>query len=147
MKRLNKKGNASISLALTFILALNLMFFFAQTAVEKINPNTHTSFYNYDSSMISAYDLGNYTLDEDIESDLPSGSSSVTVESGSVFTDTFATIKNWMLETTGLNYVYNIANGVPNFLKIIGLPAEIVFGLGALWHSTTIFLFIMWLKG
>ena len=135
--------------ALLFILALNFFLFMTQTGIDKVSEAEGVSasnFFNYDGSMISDFDSGNYTLEEDVSGDLPSGTGQIEPESGNFFTDTFATMKNWLLETTGLKYLLGIVNAFPNFLKQIGLPPELSFGLGFLWHALTLFLAVAWIK-
>lgn len=136
--------------ALGFILAINLFLFWSQLGVNALAEEsgvTTTEFFTYGDSMIADYDTGNYTLDEDVSGVLPSGQGSIEPESGNFFTDTFSTIKNWFLESTGLSYLIGIVNAFPNFLKNIGLPAAMAFGLGFFWHALTIFLIVAFIKG
>jgi len=145
---MNKKAAVfNLVFALAIILAINTFFFLGQVAIEKINPGGDITFYNYKGSMIEGFDSGNYTIDETIQNKLPSSSSAVGVEEGNFFTDTFAAIKDWALNTTGLRYVLNIINAVPNFLKAIGLPQEVAFALGVFWHGLSFFLLVVFLKG
>jgi len=145
--------------SLTYFLAISvslvmLMFVvdLAQTNVAaEEGINSSTSLFNYDGSHIQSFDKGNYTLDEDIASQLPTGSGTADVDedSGNIFTDTFKTIKNWLLETTGLKYVINVLNALPNFVKLI-FPseyAEVAFAIGYLWNALTVFALVFWLKG
>jgi len=145
--------------SLTYFLAISvalvmLMFVvdLAQTNVAaEEGINFSTKFFNYDGSHIQNFDKGNYTLDEDITSQLPTGSGTADVDedSGNIFTDTFKTIKNWLLETTGFKYVIDVLNALPNFVKLI-FPAEyaeVAFALGYLWNALVIFALVFWLKG
>jgi len=145
--------------SLTYFLAISaalvmLMFVtdLAQTNVaEEEGITAHTSFFNYDGSHIQNFDAGNYTLDEDITSQLPTGSGQADVDedTGNFFTDTFRTMKNWLLETTGLKYVIGVLNALPNFVKIIfpAKYAKVSFALGYLWNALVIFALVFWLKG
>jgi hypothetical protein len=139
-----------VTLALAFILILNLFLWFGQTGVNEIAASegvVGTTFYNYEGSLIKSYDTGNYTLNEDVSGELPSGQGSIEPESGNFFTDTFSTIKNWFLETTGLSYLVGIVSAFPNALKSMGLPPVMAFGLGFFWHALTIFLIVAFIKG
>jgi len=138
-----------IEAALFFIIAINFMLFLTQTGITKVATSEGlegSEFFNYSGSFIGNFDTGNYNLNESVEGILPSGAGQIEPESGNFFTDTFSTIKNWLLQATGVKYLIGIVNAFPNFIKQIGLPLEISFALGFLWHSLTIFLVIMWLK-
>ena len=139
--------NYNPAVILAFILSLNVIFFIAQVSVDKINPEDSTEFFNYSGSMIKQYDLGGYVLNESLADKLPESSNAVQVEEGNIFTDIFKTFKNWFAEKTGLNYLWNVVNAFPNFLKIMGLPIEIVFALGFFWHALTLFVFISLITG
>lgn len=137
-----------IQAALVFVVALNMLFFLGQGAVNDINPSG-TQFFNYENSFISEFDSGDYVLDEDFElpttqQPQPSGIGG-TVQN--FFTDVFTSIKNWFLGATGIGYLIAIFNAVPNFLASIGLPQQVVFAIGFFWHAIQIGLFVMWLKG
>lgn len=139
-----------VTLALAFILALNLFLFLGQYGVDQVAASEGTSgpvFFTYDGSLISSYDAGNYTLDEDVSGKLPTSQGSIEPESGNLFTDTFATVKNWFLESTGLGYLLGFVNALPNALKAFGLPAPIAFGIGFFWHALTFFLIVAFIKG
>lgn len=139
-----------VTVALCFILALNLFLFFGQYGVDAIaeeEGTTGSQFFNYEGSLIQSYDAGNYTLNEDVSGTLPSSQGSIEPDTNNFFTDTFATIKNWFLDSTGLNYFLGIVNAFPNVLKSMGLPAPMVFGLGFLWHALTLFLIVAFIKG
>ena len=134
-------------LALAIVLSINVFLFLGQMAVNDINPGQAPQFFNADEQLIGDFDAGNYTLNENITDKLPGGEGSVSPTTGNVFTDLFSTMKNWFLESTGLNYLVAIINAVPNFLKIIGLPKEFVFAIGFFWHAITLFLVINFIKG
>ena len=135
-----------IALALIVIMSINVYFFLGQVAIQNINPNA-PEFFTYDGSLLSDYDAGNFTIDEDIKDNLPTGGGSVSPSTGNVFTDTFTSVKNWFLGVTGLNYLIGIVNGFPNWLKSTGLPIEWTFALGALWQAITFFLVVAFVVG
>lgn len=145
----------SITYFLAISVALVMLMFVVdqgQTALAEENGiNSQTKLFNYDGSHIQSFDSGNFTLDEDIASALPSGTGDADVdeETGNIFTDTFKAVKNWLLETTGLKYVISVLNALPNFVKLI-FPAEyasVAFALGYLWNALVVFALVFWLKG
>ena len=133
--------------ALAFVLIINVLFFFADQAIADINPaDDAPSIMNYEDSLISEYDKGNYTLKEFNEDELPTAQGQVS-ESGNWFTDTFLTIKSWFLDLPGVKHAVAIVNAIPSFLIAIQLPPEIAYAIGFLWHAFSIFLIIYFLKG
>lgn len=138
-----------IIVAIFFVLALNTVLFMGEQAIIKINPGNELNYFDYTGSNMEAYDTGNYSLRSAESTDLPTAQSSVSND-GNFFTDIFSTIKNWILDATGigsgLKYFLGVINTVPNFLKALGLPPQISFALGYLWHTLTFFIFIAWLK-
>jgi len=139
-----------IIFALIFMLTLNMLLFFSQLSVDAMATDSGVSsvkFFNYDNSLIAVYDAGNYTLDDELTGKLPSGQGQIEPESGNFFTDTFATVKNWFLGVTGLNYLTGIVTAFPNFLKMLGLPLAVSFGLGFLWYAIALFLVVAFISG
>lgn len=131
---------------LLIVFCINGMVFLGQVSVTKINPNAPI-FYNYDGSLISDYDAGNYTVTEDL-SGLPTSADAVSPDDNTnIFTDAFKTFKSWVEDVTGVKYLKAFVNAVPNLFKAFGLPQEISFILGVIWHATIFFLVVMWLKG
>ena len=53
--------------ALTFVLALNMIFFLAELAIVNDHPESNVKFFNVEGSMINDFDAGNNTLNEDLE--------------------------------------------------------------------------------
>lgn len=135
-----------LTMMLAFVLFVNVLMFLGQTSIDKINPEGPSRFFNYDGSWLNAKDDGNFTLNEDIT--LPESQSSVDVTDGNVFTDTWRTIKTWLTDNIpGLDFLERIINGPSSFLKAAGLPSEISFAIGWLWHMMGIFLFVAWIRG
>lgn len=141
--------------ALMIVLSINVMLWLGQVAVLEINPSG-TQFSSCNGTLLASFDAYNCTgpsqvLDEaSITSDLPkasAGSGGVAAGIGAFFTDLWATLTNWIGDTLGLKYVWSILTAPTNFLKVIGVPPEIAFGLGALWYGVTFFLLIAWLRG
>jgi hypothetical protein len=138
-----------LAMALIIMLVLDVIFFLTNTAMVDINPAGST-LYDYDSSFISDYDIGNYTL-QDVEggrSILPEGTASVSTETGNVFTDTFKTSSNWIQTAgKGLNYLTEFLGGPTTILRDINAPREVTFSIGALWYILTLFFIIAFILG
>lgn len=144
----------SLSNALLIVLSINVLLFLGQVAIININPDNSAIFYNPKGSLICEFEStkcltnGSYIIDEtDPSSRLPSSTGSVNIETGNVFTDTWTVIKNWLLDTLGLGYLFMMLSGPYTFLKVLQLPPEIYWSLGSLWYGFTLFLVINWLKG
>ena len=141
-----------ITLALAFILAVNMFLFFSQTAVDTLALESgvpSSEFFNFEGSMLADYNEGNntnYILTENV-SGLPEGQGTISPDTGNFFTDAFGTVKNWFLEKTGLRYLVGIVTAFPNFLRTIGLPSALSFGLGFFWYVLTFFLVVAFIKG
>lgn len=132
---------------LLFVVFVNAYFFISQISIIQLNPDNPVVFYNYKNSMMSDFDTGNYTLNDDVTLSLPSSSSSVSASDSGIYTDTFSAIKNWLLDFTGIRYLLLIVNAVPNFLKSIGLPDGIAFALGWVWYLMSLITIISYIKG
>ena len=137
-----------LDVALMFVLMVNVLLMISQSSVDNIaeveSVDTVT-FFSYSQSILKEVDSGNMTVSSDVN--LGSSGGSITVDSGNIFTDTFSALKNWLLDTTGFNYLKGIVTAFPNFLQMIGLPNDISYALGALWHIFTLFLIISWIGG
>lgn len=138
---------SNLTQALVIVLAINAVLWLGQVAVLEVNP-TGTTFFNADGTTLQSFDSGNYTLnDDDPATVLPSAESSVSPETGNIFTDAFTGIKNWFLESTGLNYVFSVLGAPYRFLKAAGLPSQFTFVLGSMWYGITLFLVIAFMFG
>lgn len=136
-------------------VCLTMVLFLYQLSIDKIAEEegiadiTNIGF-NYNESNIKQFDSGDYTLDASIEDtvqSLPTEDNSGDIgEDGNWFTDTFKSVKNWLLDVTGIKYVLDVLNAFPNFLTHL-LPKEVAFALGYLWNAATIFALIFWIKG
>ena len=104
--------------------------------------------YNYEDGLLSNFDKGDYTLEEDVGKLLPTSKSAVSEERGNFLTDWFNTAVNWVRDKTGINYFLSFVNAIPNLLKHpgLGLPPPIAYSLGVIWHVMIVILVIMWVK-
>lgn len=132
--------------AFVFVLMLNALLFMFQLGVVAVNPEAPI-YININDTHIGQLDQGDYTLSEDVTVYLPEGEGSVSPETGNFFTDIFATIKNWLLGSTGGQYLLLFITAFPSFLKIMAIPPAISFAIGAIWYATGIILIIMFLRG
>lgn len=138
---------SNLTEALAIVLSINAVLWLGQLAVLELNP-AGPSFFDSQGSILSGFNAGNYTLDDtDPGSVLPDAESSVSPETGNIFTDAFTAIKGWFLDTTGLSYVFSVLGAPYRFLRAIGLPTEFTFILGSLWYGITLFLVIAFMVG
>jgi len=138
-----------LTTALVFVLALNVLMFLAQASTMRLNPNTYTEFWTNDDSMIDHFDKdGTLVLDTEAAlADLPEGKNEVNPDTGELFTDTFTSIKQWIAEKTGLNYLYTIIAAPYSLLVMMNLPPEICLAFGVLWYAVTFFLIVAFFLG
>jgi len=136
-----------IIMALATVLFIDVLLFFAQTGMTELNPGG-VQIYTYQDSLLSRYDAGGYTLNQSTTEEFPSSTNTVSVQAGdNFFTDIFASIKNWVIDTVpGAKYVVGVIDAVPNMLKSFGLPKEMSFGLGAIWHGIVFMMALMFFK-
>ena len=143
---------SNLTTALMIVMGINAMLFLGQMAVLDINPSG-TTFYHCEDGSLAQFEAdgctgSNYVLNStDPASQLPSGVSSVSPETGNIFTDTFTTIKSWFLDTSGLSYLVSILSAPMTFLSALGLPQAFNFALGSLWYGVTLFLILAFLLG
>lgn len=137
----------NLTSAVVTVLSLNLILWLGQVAVIELNPDA-SQFFNPEGTPLQRFDAGNYTLnDDDPASVLPVVESSISPETGNIFTDAFTGIKTWMLDVTGLNYVFSILGAPYHFLNAMSLPQAFVFGIGSLWYGISLFLLIAFMFG
>jgi len=145
----DKMGNLTV--ALSFVIALNVLMFLTQAAILEVNPDA-TTFFTNKGTMLDSFDAnkntGNYTLDTDAVSEhLPTGKGSISVTTGNLFTDMFSSIKTWLADKTGLSYLSGIVSAPYNILKSMNLPNAFVFAMGTMWYVLTLFLLIAFIWG
>lgn len=144
---------SNLTTALIIVLSINAMLFLGQAAALNIAADAPT-FYNCQGTIfgqIEQQGCQNTSLyllnDTNPSSVLPSGESSVSPETGNIFTDAFTSIKSFFIDTLGLGYLVAIVSAPSNLLKGLGLPSEFSFAVGALWYLTTLFLVIAFFWG
>lgn len=138
-------------LALIVMLLVNVMLFMFQTSVDSIATAELIAspvIYDLNSNDLSQYQQtsGVYVVKNSNVSDLPTAGGDVS--SGTfIFIDWADKLLNWIKDSTGFNYVWGVVDAVPKFLRLMGLPSEIAFVLGVLWHVITVFLIIAFIRG
>jgi len=137
---------------LFFIITMNVSFFLVNTAMvdvqAEINPlETANSLFDKDSSMMSNFDTGNYTLPKPSLPESVEGESVTESTDGNIFTDTWKTLTNAFTSVTQWSWVINLANSVPIFLTKIKLPVQMVWALGFIWHTLFLFSLVLVLTG
>jgi hypothetical protein len=142
----------SLLTALLVVMGVNVFLWLGQFAALELNPEG-PQFYNCQDSLLGSVEASGctgttYVLDDtNPAGSLPSGGGEIEVESGNVFTDTFSAATNWLTESTGLRYLYNILAAPSNFLKAIGVPDAFAFAVGAMWYVVTFLLLVAFVLG
>ena len=146
---------SAISYFVGVTFALIMIMFVIDLSVEKVALSEGldaVDFFDYENSQMRGFDQdGNYTLTDDVAGFLPESTQNTNVEEeqGNFFTDLFGTMKDWLLDVSGVSFVLGIVNTLPNLLKFIfpGDLAPIAFALGYLWFGSFVASIIFWLKG
>jgi hypothetical protein len=139
---MNKAGAA-----LLLVLFVDVFLFFGQLGMDEVNPGNAPTIIDLPDSTIGKFDAGNHTVKSFDMKDLPGGGASVD-SGGSLWTDVFGTLLDWLMSIPGVKTALQIINAVPRTLSLIFPNAQaIVFAFGALWHCFVLFMFIEWLRG
>lgn len=141
----------NLTIALVFVLVLNVLMFLTQATILDINPDSNV-FWTNKGTLMENFDktngAGDPVLDTDkATSELPSGEGSVSPTTGNLFTDTFSSIKGWFARATGISYILGIVSAPYNIIKAMGLPNSFAYAIGTLWYGITFFLIIAFFWG
>lgn len=138
---------SNVTIALTFIMCLNVFMWLGQVTVTELNPESPLSYFHCEGSMIDNYgSCESYSLSEPTDL-LPSAEKSVSPTTGNIFTDVFSSIKTWFLDLPGVNMVVGIVKAPYHLLKAMNIPEEISFALGVFWYAITLFLIVAFFWG
>ena len=146
----------NLTVAMVFVLVLNVLMWTCQASIMQLNTVNPTVFYtdeNKQGSLIGEFDKNAGTgndpiLDTDnLNNQLPSSEGSISPTTGNIFVDIFTSVKNWFVDTTHLDFVYNILSAPYHILKAMHLPEELSFTFGTLWYALTLFLVVSFLWG
>ena len=141
----------NLTTAVIIVVMLNVFMFLTQASLVGIKETDATNVYNCDGTMLGIYSddcqNGDMALinNTNIPSLFPGSSQATSPTTGNIFTDVFSSIKNWMLDTLGLRYVFAILSAPYSMLSLMNLPHEFVFALGSLWYIISAFLIIAFL--
>jgi hypothetical protein len=141
--------------ALAIVLCINVMLFTAQLSIlnvgieEGLSPGT---FYNAQGSLLCKMDGNNcsgteYVLNDTDPTGLYPDNEPIDSGDGNFFTDMFGSIKTFFSDTLGLGYIMDILSAPTTILKMIGLPSEISFALGALWYAFSLLIILAFFWG
>lgn len=136
------------------MLCINAMLFLGQIAVIEINAEA-TVFTNCPGSLYGSYEANNCTnisrfmlANTNPAGRLPSAESSISVETGNIFTDSFTGLRNWISTVgAGLSILGDLLSAPYVFLTALHLPAAFVGVVGTLWYAFSLFLVVAWLFG
>ena len=138
--------------ALIFVMCINMVLFLGQASSLEMGQSDN-SFYDCSNSLMNNLSTGcknaNLTLSDTVAQNTltNTGTSVFGVDTGNPVIDLFTTIKNFLLDTIGLGYLFEILKAPYNFLKLMGLPEILRFAIGTMWYGITFFLIVAWLKG
>jgi len=139
-------GNTTI--AFVFVMVLNVLMWFSQLSMINMAAADATNFYNCNGTILESFgECETYSINNEVENNLPGSGGSVSPSSGNIFTDIFNNILSWVKGIPGINYIYAMITAPSTILKAIGLPTEIAFGLGVLWYGITLFSLLAFLWG
>lgn len=134
--------------AVLVVFALNLIMFFVGFGIADVGG---TNPFNYNDNLLSDFNDGNtssWDVPSDVGGKLPGGeSTSVSVDTGVVYTDTFTSIKSWFVDVTGLGYVLGILSGPKIILTAMGAPEALAWAITAFWYTVTLFLLVAFIWG
>ncbi len=140
----------NMTMALVFVMLLNVFMWLSQVAALDINPSG-PQYYHCEGSVMEGFgsdcdNVSRSVVNTDVVSQLPQ-SQNIVVSSGNPFTDVFNNILSWMKGVPGVNYAVSIVSAPSSILKSMGMPNELSFGLGVLWYGITVFLLVSFLWG
>ena len=128
------------------MVCLSIVLFLFQASTDAVS-STSTEIFQYEGSILEAYDTGGYNQEIDPESGVPSIPSEVSTGGDSGFTDIFQSIKSWFTDSKSGKIIGGLYYSVPNVLKGMGMPEPFSFALGLLWTLLAIFSFVMFMRG
>ena len=128
--------------ATIFIVFINVIMWFSALAMTNINP-TGTICYHVEGSIIGdRINMG--IVENNVANDLPdNGQGNVAPSSSGFITDLFNNILGWF--KSKFTWVYNVVGAPYNILKCMGLPNEIVLGLGSFWYLISLLVLLSYI--
>ena len=135
--------------AVMVVLSLNFVMFAVGFGITDLGGNNP---FNYNDNALGEFNIGNSTnfdVPSDPASSLPGGgSTSISPDTGNVFTDMFTSIKEWLINSVGLGWVLNMLTA-PKVLLSLMLPntPALVWSITALWYGITLFIIVAFIWG
>jgi len=136
-------ANDYLNSALMLMLILSGVLFLGQLGIQEYNPEAT---FGDDAKFLNNYGNSSLGTINSFSSEvLPTSENSISPETGNIFTDTFNTAKNWLINTTGIGYIIGLLSAPVTLLQSLGLPSLLVWVIGTAWFGFIIFLIIGWL--
>jgi len=141
---------------LLIVLCIDAFLFLGMTAVNNLNPDNDLN-NALNSHLINKFNIntqGGYELQSAnatiMEQYFPGAQEGIAGTDTQAFPDIFNSIRSWIFQVTGLNYILQVVGAPYYFLKAIlpGIEYEvIVYTIGALWYAFSLFAIIAWALG
>lgn len=129
------------------MVSISIVLFLFQASIDAVSTDP-TTLYDYNGSIIQAYDTGGYNQEIDPNTGIPVIPAEVTSTGGdSGFTDIFNSIKSWFQDSKSGKIIGGLYYAVPNVLKGMGMPPVFSFALGLFWTLLAIFSFVLFMRG
>lgn len=136
-----------MTIALVFVLLLNFSLFVVNEAVAEIGEDDQQVFYCNESIFGTISDECQEATTSGFTGALPTTPGTVNPDTGTTYTDTWATMKRWVQDVPGLNIVFGIITAFHSFLTRMGLPISFVVAVDMLWYGICIILIISFIRG
>lgn len=137
----------NVTTALIFVLTLNLLMAITVISMEELwsidNAEAPPSFCANQGDLFYQ-NAKNIVNNSNLETQIPGASEATSPTTGNIFTDVFSSIRNWILGTPGLNYLYVIVSSPACAFQLL-LPFELAPLLIGFWYMITLFLIIAFL--
>lgn len=139
-------GNTTI--ALVFVMFVNVLLFLNQATVNELNPSGALVYWHDNGTLLEEFKDKDLLSTDTARTYLPSSGADVEATTGNFFTDIFDSVKGWWQSLgKGVTYFMNILTAPYNLLKSLNLPPTFVYAIGTLWYGITLFLLISFIWG
>lgn len=149
----------NLSNALIIVFSLGMVLFLAQMSILSINPTNTNTLYNCNDTIMKRFgtcsnvDINAAVLNtnaQSVISNLPQTQSTnndiVTVVVQTI-SNIFDSIRTWISQTLGLDYLQVAINTPGKVMTAIGVPPAVTWAIGGLFSALLVFFFIDWMKG
>ncbi|RKZ03351.1 hypothetical protein DRQ25_17850 [Candidatus Fermentibacteria bacterium] len=131
---------------LLIVIGLNfLMFVVGQGLIEVGGYDP----FSLDQNLLQQYNQnGTYTLPSDVADQLPSGeATTISVDTGLSYTDTFTANKVWWLRVPGLGFVASVLSGPALLLGLAHFPPALAWAVASMWYIISLFVLVGYIIG